>query len=182
MSERDRLTPISRRRERGVQWANDSAWGEHVSRWLGITLGGFQLRLKLIHPSSSDIPWAPLRRPLVEATVAIVSTAGVHLCADTPFNLKSDASFRIIPRTATTSDLCFTHEHYDRRDAARDPNLVFPLERLLELEAEGVVGRVADVHYGFGFTDDPLDLLEPGREIGALLARAGVDLALLVPA
>lgn len=182
MNERDRLTPISRRRERGVRWANDSLWGERVARWLGSAFGGVQLRLERIRPSSSDIPWTPLRRPLAQATVALVSTAGIHLCADTPFELKSDASFRLIPRTARTTDLCITHEHYDRRDAARDPNLVFPLERLLELEAEGIVGLVADAHYGFGFTDDPLDLLAPGREVGALLAQAGVDLALLVPA
>lgn len=181
MNERDRLTPIGRRRERGLQWANDSAWGERVARWLGITLGGAQLRLKQIN-HASGIPWTPLRRPLAEATIALVSTVGVHLCADTPFNLKSDATFRVIPRTASTTDLCITHEHYDRRDAARDPNLVFPLERLLELEAEGIVGHVADAHYGFGFTDDPMDLLKPGREVGALLAQAGVDLALLVPA
>ena len=181
MNERDRLTPISRRRERGLRWSNDSVWGERFARWLGAVLGGLQFRLEHIRPSS-DIPWTPLRRPLAQATVAIVSTAGVHLCSDPPFELKSDASFRVIPRTARTADLCITHEHYDRRDAARDPNLVFPLQRLLELEAEGVVGRVADVHYGFGFIDDPLDLLAPGREVGALLAHAGVDLALLVPA
>lgn len=181
MNERDRLTPIGRRRERGLQWANDSAWGERVARWLGSVLGGLQFRLEHIRPSS-DIPWTPLRRPLAHATVAIVSTAGIHLCSDTPFELKSDASFRIIPRAARTTDLCITHEHYDRRDAARDTNLIFPLERLLELEVEGVIGRVADAHYGFGFTEDPMDLLAPGCEVGALLAQAGVDLALLVPA
>lgn len=182
MNERDRLTPIGRRRERGLRWTNESAWGERVARWLGSTFGGWQLRLEHIRPSSSDIPWTLLRRPLAQATVALVSTAGIHLCADTPFVLKSDASFRAIPRAARPADLCITHEHYDRRDAARDVNLVFPLQRLLELEGEGVVGRVADTHYGFGFTDDPLDLLAPGREVGMLLAQAGVDLALLTPA
>jgi D-proline reductase (dithiol) PrdB len=181
MNERDRLTPINRRRERGLQWSNDSVWGERVARWLGSVLGGLQFRLERIRPSS-DIPWTPLRRPLAQATVAVVSTAGVHLCSETPFELKSDASFRIIPRTARATDLCITHEHYDRRDAAHDPNLVFPLQCLLELEAEGIVGRVADANYGFGFTEDPLDLLAPGREVGARLAQADVDLALLVPA
>jgi hypothetical protein len=56
------------------------------------------------------------------------------------------------------------------------------LERLLELETEGVIGRVADVHYGFGFTHDPLDLLAPGHNVGSLLAQAGVHLVVLVPA
>src|SRR5205823_13649111 len=85
--------------------------------------------------------------PVAQATIAIVSTAGVHLCSDKPFDLETDASFRIIPRTASSTQVCLTHEHYDRRDALRDLNLVFPLERLIELEAEGTIGRVANVHY-----------------------------------
>jgi D-proline reductase (dithiol) PrdB len=181
MNDQNRLTPISRRRERLVRWANDTEWGERFARWLGKVLGGLQFRLEKIRPSS-DIPWTPLKRPLSQATVAIVSTAGVHLCSDTPFDLETDASFRIIPRTASNTELCITHEHYDRRDAVRDPNLVFPLERLLELETEGVIGRVAEAHYGFGFTLDPLDLLAPGRKVGSLLEQAGVDLVVLVPA
>ncbi len=181
MNDQDRLTPIRRGREYGLRWTNDTVSGERVARWLGKALGGLQLRLVKLR-FAGDIPWTPLKRPLTEATVAIVSTAGVHLCADAPFASKTDASFRVIPRTATRTDLCLTHEHYDRRDAIRDLNLVFPLERLLELENEGVIGRVADLHYGFGFTDDPRDLFAPGRAVGALLAQAGVDLVVLVPA
>ena len=163
-----------------VRWANDNEQGQRLARWIGKTAGVLQYRLKF--KSTGEIPWTPLRRPLAEATVAIVTTSGVHCCTDKPFDLKSDASFRTIPRIATKTDLCITHERYDRRDAARDLNLVFPLERLLELEAEGIVSRVADVHYTFGFTDDPQDLLQPGCEVGSLLAQAHVDFVVLVPA
>jgi D-proline reductase (dithiol) PrdB len=178
--ERSGLTPINRVRERMVRWANDSERGQRLARWIGESLGILQLRLK-VH-SSNEIPWTPLRRPLAQATVAIVTTGGIHLCTDAPFDLHSDASFRAVPRSATQAELCITHEHYDRRDAARDPNLIFPLQRLLELETEGIVGRVADVHYAFGFARDPHDLLAPGRKVGTLLAQAHVDLAVLVPA
>ena len=114
--------------------------------------------------------------------MALIATGGVHLCRDGPFDLKKEASFRAIPRNASSADLCITHGAYDHRDASRDPNLVFPLERLFELEAAGIVGRVADVHYGFGFVQDPRDLLALGHQVGKLLARAGVDLVVLVPA
>jgi D-proline reductase (dithiol) PrdB len=181
MQDHNNLTPIHRWRESLLRWTNDTALGERFARWFGKTTGGFQLRWENLLPSS-DIPWAPLKRPLSEATVALVSTAGVHLCSDLPFDLATDASFRLIPRSAGNQDLCITHEHYDRRDAAQDPNLVFPLERLLELEAEGVIGHVAEVHYGFGFVQDPRDLSATGREVGQLLKQAGVDLALFVPA
>jgi D-proline reductase (dithiol) PrdB len=180
MNEESRVTPArSRWREWAVRKANDTAWARNFGYWLSKSPGGLQLRLSV--GKLRDIPWTPLKRPLREATVALIATGGVHLCADTPFVLKSDASYRAIPRTATSADLCITHEHYDRRDAARDLNLIFPLERLLELEAQGIVGHVADTHYGFGFVDNPHDLLSPGHELGIKLAKAGVDLALLVP-
>ncbi len=180
MNEHTQVTPTNRLREYLVRLANDTEWAQRLARWVGKAAGGLQFRLKV--KSSDEIPWTPLKRPPAEATVAIVTTGGVHCCADTPFDLASDASFRAIPRTATSAELCITHEHYDRRDAARDLNLIFPLERLLALEAEGIVGRVADVHYGFGFTRDPHDLLLPGHKIGTLFAQARVDLVVLVPA
>jgi D-proline reductase (dithiol) PrdB len=180
MQKHARLTPTSRLRERLARWVNDTALGEHTARWIARVPGVLQLRLKV--KLSNKIPWTPLRRPLAEATVAIVATGGVHCCADRPFNLKTDASFRAIPRSATTEDLCISHDRYDRRDAERDLNLVFPLERLLELDAEGVIGRVAEAHYGFGHTDDPQELVAPGRKVADLLAEAHVDLVLLVPA
>ncbi|MFL5666918.1 MAG: glycine/sarcosine/betaine reductase selenoprotein B family protein [Ktedonobacteraceae bacterium] len=180
MQKHARLTPTSRLRERLARWVNDTALGEHTARWIARVPGVLQLRLKV--KLSNKIPWTPLRRPLAEATVAIVATGGVHCCADRPFNLKTDASFRAIPRSATTEDLCISHDRYDRRDAERDLNLVFPLERLLELEAEGVIGRVAEAHYGFGHTDDPQELVAPGRKVADLLAETHVDLVLLVPA
>jgi len=180
MTQDTRITPGNRARETLARWADRSALGQRVAYWIGKTAGGAQLRLKF--KGEQPVPWTPLKKPLAEATVALVTTGGVHLCTDQSLHLSSDASFRAIPRAATSDALCISHDHYDRRDAARDINLVFPLERLLELEQEGVIGHTADVHYGFGFVKDPLELIAPGREVGALLARAGVDLALLVPA
>ena len=128
------------------------------------------------------IPWTPLRRPVAEATVALVSTSGVHLATDPPFDLSGDGTFRVIPRDTEAGELVLTHPAYDRRDAQRDLNLVFPLERLRELQREGVIGRLAGHHYGFGLSPDDRALAEPGRELARRLRRDGVDLALLVPA
>jgi D-proline reductase (dithiol) PrdB len=150
------------------------AFGARVSRMISLP----QLRRMAL----DAVPWTPLRRPIAEATVAIVTTSGVHLAGDTPFQLVSDPTFRVIPVTAEPADLTIDHIAYDRTDALRDPNLVFPLQRLRELEAEGVVGRVAGRHYGFGLCREAGHLIEPAREVGRRLKRDGVDLALLVPA
>jgi Glycine/sarcosine/betaine reductase selenoprotein B (GRDB) len=92
----------------------------------------------------------PLRKPLSECKVVLLTTGGVHMRGDKAFNLNSDSTFRVIPRNAQPDDLAISHQAYDRTDALKDINLVFPIERLRELEAKHVIGRLADEHYGFG--------------------------------
>jgi Glycine/sarcosine/betaine reductase selenoprotein B (GRDB) len=171
-------TPSNRLNEAVVRWVSGTGRGQAFGHWLSRIIARPQLR----RVTSEEIPWSPLQRPLREATVALVTTSGVHLRQDRPFELASDATFRIIPRTAEPGDLAISHEAYDRTDALRDVNLVFPLQRLREMETEGAIGRVADRHYGFGLVRQVADLVAPGREVGRLLKRDHVDLALFVPA
>lgn len=171
-------TPINPLSERILRWSSGSGRGQAFGRWLSKLIALPQLK----RLSESSIPWTPLSCPISEATVAIVTTSGVHLRRDKPFHLNSDSSFRVIPRDAKAADLTITHQAYDRTDALRDINLVFPLERLRELEAEGVIGQVADEHFGFGFCRSAKALLAPGWEVAHRLAHAHVDLVLLVPA
>jgi D-proline reductase (dithiol) PrdB len=99
-----------------------------------------------------EIPWAPLRKPLREATVTMVTTAGVHLRSDPPFDMDDpdgDPSFRAIPSTADRAELVITHKYYDHSAADRDLNVVLPIDRLRELAAEGVVGGIGPTFYGF---------------------------------
>jgi len=174
------ITPATPLHELVLRLMNDTAPGQAFFRWFGKTRGSLQLRRW--RSSLQTIPWTPLQRPIAEATVALVTTGGVHLRADSPFDVQNDASFRRIPRAATAADLCITHDKYDRRDATEDINLVFPLQRLRELETEGIIGRVAELHYGFGYVRNLDDLLAQAREVGRRLKQARVDLALLVPA
>ncbi|HXW46171.1 MAG TPA: glycine/sarcosine/betaine reductase selenoprotein B family protein [Streptosporangiaceae bacterium] len=172
------LTRVNPLAERLSCWTSGSARGQAVGRWISRTLALPQLR----RLTGGVIPWTQLRRPITEATVALVTTSGVHLRRDKPFNPGSDSSFRVIPCDAEPGDLAITHQAYDRRDALRDINLVFPLQRLRELAAQGVIGRLAAENYGFGLVDQGAKLIGPGREVAARLNDGGVDLALLVPA
>jgi D-proline reductase (dithiol) PrdB len=100
---------------------------------------------------------------------------------DRPFNVNSD-TFRVIPRDAQPGDLAISHQAYDRTDALRDINLVFPIERLRELEEEEVIGSLAEVHYGFGLMRSAKRLMPSIKDVSRRIREAGVDLALLVPA
>lgn len=61
------------------------------------------------------IPYTPRRRELSETTFALVSTAGVHLREQEPFDLEGDNSWRLIPGDVRSDALMVTHAHYDHR-------------------------------------------------------------------
>ena len=120
--------------------------------------------------------------PLRQRRVAIVTTSGLHARSDRPFQVGS-ADYRVIPGDTPAGDLVMSHVsvNYDRSGFQEDVNVVFPLERLRELEAEGVVGSVSRFHYSF-MGAAPIRALEPkARELAALLKKDRVDAVLLTP-
>jgi D-proline reductase (dithiol) PrdB len=103
-------------------------------------------------PLSTDVPWTPVRKPLEQSRVCLITTAGLHLIEDTPFNMQSsdgDPTYRIIPATAHQRELRITHNYYDHRDADRDINIVFPLDLVRELAAAKHLGGLTSKHYSF---------------------------------
>jgi D-proline reductase (dithiol) PrdB len=102
------------------------------------------------------IPFTPFEGELAQASVALVTAAGVHRRDQPPFNIADelgDLTFRTIGGDAATAELMVTHHHYDHADADRDPNVVFPLDVLRDLAAAAVIGAVAKEHVGFmGYT------------------------------
>lgn len=133
-------------------------------------------------------PWTPLSRPLREARVALVSSCGVYLATDPPFDPAldhrgGDPTFREIPADASPDQIAIRHGHYDETAAKRDLNCVFPLWRLHALVAEGVIGSVAPRHYGFrgsiSFTRRLIQDTSP--EVARRLKADAVDIVLLTP-
>jgi len=88
----------------------------------------------------------------------------------------------VTTRSISTAIRPTAHQAYDKTDALRDINLVFPIERLRELEAERVIGRLGDVHYGFGLMGSAKRLMPAIKDVARRIKESGVDLALLVPA
>ncbi|HEX8142951.1 MAG TPA: glycine/sarcosine/betaine reductase selenoprotein B family protein [Pyrinomonadaceae bacterium] len=102
------------------------------------------------------MPFTPFDRELAKSTIAIVTAGGVHLRDQEPFNIADelgDLSYRVIPPDVEASRLMVTHHHYDHTDADEDINVVFPIDVLRELEAEGLIGGIAKKHIGYmGYT------------------------------
>lgn len=131
--------------------------------------------------SRKCVPYTPFAGKLAELTVAVVSSTGVYLEGQPPFSDNGDESYRVIPGDADSALLRFKHGHYDTSNAEKDPNSVFPLDRLRELAAEGFIKRVSSKHIGFkGFSPNlkaQYENLAPA--IAAEIERSQADAVLL---
>ena len=134
-------------------------------------------------------PWTPLSKDPKECRIALVTTAGVHLRSQTPFDMEDkegDPTFRVIPSQTPPEDLTITHNYYDHLDADQDINVVFPLQSLDELEAEGLVGGTAPRHFSFmgHIAGRQIETLvnQTGPEVARMLKEEGADAVFLTPA
>jgi hypothetical protein len=98
------------------------------------------------------VPFTPFAGKLSEASVCLVSTAGVREKKDKPFEVEGDSTYRVISGQATGADLAFDDAHYDHACADQDINCIFPLDRLRELAAEGKIGGLTEKHFSLGFS------------------------------
>jgi len=120
---------------------------------------------------------------LSTATVAIVTSAALHSPDDDGF-IAGDTSYRTIPREQRNLVLGHWSPNFDRTGVALDLNVVFPIDRLEELAADGVIGVVAPVHYSFaGNQPDDVSTLryDTGPAVGKALREQGTDVVLLTP-
>ena len=87
---------------------------------------------------------------LRERRVAIVTTAGLHRRNDKNFDVR-DLSYRVIPGDVRLDDLVMTQSsvNFDRTGFQQDVNVVFPLDRLREMDEAGEIGSIASFHYAF---------------------------------
>lgn len=94
-------------------------------------------------------PWAPIGKPLSECRITLIGSGGLYRHGQIAFHTRDDTSIRVIPTDTPTSELRTAHFAYDQTDARHDPNCVFPLDRLRELAADGVIGGLTAESYAF---------------------------------
>lgn len=137
---------------------------------------------------TQDIPWSPIKKPLVECKVALVTTAGVHHRDQLLFDMNDrdgDPTFRILDISRPIEDLMITHDYYDHSDADKDINIVFPVQRLKEFKDEGCIEDLATNHYGFmghivGRRVETL-INKSAPDVANRLLKDNVDIVLLTP-
>jgi len=138
------------------------------------------------------IPWTPMSKPLNQTTLALVTSAGISLKTDPPFDMErekkdplwGDRSFRAIPRGTTEKEIDVNHLHINTNYAKQDINVILPLARMAEFEKEKIIGRLAPTAYSFyGFQWQNTDFLKEAIEpISKMMKDEKVEAVLLTPA
>lgn len=130
----------------------------------------------------------PLRKPLSACTVAVITTAGLSLPEQPPFdttNKMGDSSFREFPGDIDPQLLEMNHRSwaFDQTGILCDRNLVMPLDRLREMQQRSEIGALAPHHYSFmGSIIGPSRLIKQSApEVARRLRDDHVDVALLTP-
>lgn len=137
----------------------------------------------------SRTPWTPLDKDISACRIALITTGGVHLTSQAPFDMfnpSGDPSYRQIPADTPANQLRIAHNYYDHTDADRDVNIIFPYERLRELEKFGEIKEVNDRHFSFmgHIAGDLIDVLvnETTPRMVDSLVEDSVDAVVLTPA
>jgi D-proline reductase (dithiol) PrdB len=136
---------------------------------------------------NEDAPLVRLAKPLSQCRIAMLTSGGVSRKDAPGFNPQARNDLRLDPIDKDTSPHFFAinDDYYNHSDADRDINCVFPVERLRELAADGVIGEVAPHHYS-GFMGRIYIRSAVVNEAAPALVRTlrdeSVDAFLLVPA
>ncbi len=137
---------------------------------------------------SDDVPWKPLDKPLSESRVAIVTTAGLHLRDDKPFNRDhpgGESTYRVLPSDSDPADIVQSHFSigFDRTAIYRDLNITYPADRMNELVEQGVIGSVGPNNYSFmgALRDCTVVAEQTGPEVAQRMKDESVDLVFLTP-
>jgi hypothetical protein len=151
--------------------------------------------ISALRPDFPDSPFAPLQKPLEEATIALFTSGAIYLDDQDPYYpasltyeeavrdarraLERVPSLRVIPSDTPQERLRVGHIAYDIRAAQKDINVIFPLPLFQELAQKGVI-RLAQRHYSYhGLTNIPRLIKESAPQWAHMLKEDAVDAVFL---
>ena len=137
----------------------------------------------------NDVPFAPMSKPLSDATIGIVTTAAPFQPGrgdqgpGAAYNGAAKFFSVYAESTLVEPDLRISHIAYDRdHTGADDPGTYFPLRALRVLQTEGHIGRIGPQFYGLPTNRSQDTTIR--IDCAALVAHCktdGIDAAILVP-
>lgn len=134
-------------------------------------------------PVFDTTAWTPPTRPLSQARVALVTTAGLHVEGDPGWS-RGDEGFKVLPSRDRQVRLGHQSANFDRTGFLLDVNVAYPVDRLAQMRDEGAIGSLGARNLSFmGALGGTLETirLDSGPAAAALLREDGVEVVLLTP-
>lgn len=159
-----------------------STYSGRISRWNGDErLSGYPF------VENINAPFTPVRRALPMLNLALISTAGAYIDGTEPFDLSTrggEAGFHEIPVEVEAADLKYAAKGYDPAAVQRDRNAQVPVDRLLEYQANAVIGKLNSAWWSTSSFIPNAQLVaeELAPKLSERLARYEVNAALIIPA
>lgn len=132
-------------------------------------------------------PFTPVRRALPMMNLALISSAGAYIHGTESFDLDShdgDREFREIPIEVDATDLRYAAKGFDPTAVQQDRNSQLPIDRLLEYQANAVLGRLNECWWSLSpyIPNAAMVAGEIAPKLADRLKRYEVQAALLIPA
>lgn len=159
-----------------------SSWVERFSRWsANDNLSGYPW-VENIHA-----PFTPVRRALPMLNLGLVSSAGAYITGTDAFDTSSkdgDLSYREIPVEVEAADMSYSAKGYDPKSVTEDRNSQIPIDRLLEYQANAVIGSLNSAWWSISshIPNAARVAEELGPQIAERMHRYDIQAALFIPA
>ena len=132
-------------------------------------------------------PFTPVKRALPMMNLALITSAGAYIDGTEAFDIESrdgDLSYREIPVEVDAEDLRYAAKGYDTVSVLTDRNCQIPVDRLLEYQANAVIGSLNSVWWSISSYVPNARLVadDLAPKIADRLHRYGAGAALFVPA
>jgi len=120
--------------------------------------------------------------PLAHRRIALISSAALIRRGEKPFPFGS-AECRFLPASLPATEILMSHVsiNFDRAGFQRDLNVVYPIDRMRELVAEGVIGGLAETNFTVMGSTDPVGMGATADQIAGQLRQERIDSVLLSP-
>lgn len=155
-----------------------------LSAWIGQTIPKEEY--------GDSIPWAPLKKPLSETKFSLMTSAGINMKIDPPFDMErekqeptwGDPSAREISKSTIEADIEVNHLHINTDYIQQDINVMLPIHRFQEFENEGIIGSIAETNFSYyGFQLEPTELIKKTMpKVVQRMKSENVEAVLLTPA
>ncbi|PIS29524.1 MAG: hypothetical protein COT43_03640 [Candidatus Marinimicrobia bacterium CG08_land_8_20_14_0_20_45_22] len=96
--------------------------------------------------------WVPFKARMIDSNIALISISGAYMSDQEPLTAEGkerDYEPREISLSVAKGNLNFFPLDWEPSEAQKDFNVVLPIERLVLLQKEGMIGKIHDPVYSF---------------------------------